>query len=83
MQFKFEKVINPRFHVTQFKKLINEIHEKGSELPNTDVISHFLLTLPKEFDNIVAYFDSLVAEERTLPTLKNHFIQKAERFVKT
>lgn len=83
LQFKFEKGTDPRVHVTQFEKLINEIREKGNELSSTDVISHFLLTLPEDFDNIVAYFDALRAEERTLPTLKNRFIQEAERFVKT
>jgi hypothetical protein len=83
LQFKFEKGTDPRVHVTQFEKLINEIREKGSELSSTDVISHFLLTLPEEFDNIVAYFDALPAEERTLPILKNRFIQEAEKFVKT
>lgn len=50
LQFKFEKGTDPRVHVTQFEKLINEIREKGDALSSTDVISHFLSTLPEDFD---------------------------------
>lgn len=64
--------------LVEFEKLINELRGYGETVDEEDVIKYLLLTSPKSFDTVVAYYDVLTETSRNLANLKDRIIQQDE-----
>ncbi|KAH0813975.1 hypothetical protein GEV33_008816 [Tenebrio molitor] len=66
-------------HFLKFDGTIRELKSAGTNLEQSDVVCHLLLTMPPEYDTVVTAIETLASEELTISFVKNRLLDEESK----